>query len=147
MRCKHLFHLLVLVLSLAAVAAAQAADGPGRAGLQGTAENGNMEEKMVVIDLIEAFRAGDREKVESLWARDGGTWTDDEGFRKRAAHFREAEFDLDPSSIVVYTGQGTPQVCVFAEEDGKDYVWSFLVAEIDGRLRAGGMQVSLKGLP
>ncbi len=101
----------------------------------------------VVVALIEAFQAGDRARVEALWARDGGTWTDDAGFRERAAYFQAAEFDLDPGSIVTDTSQGTPMVIVTARQNGRDFAWRFLIAEIDGRLRAGGVETYPVGMP
>jgi hypothetical protein len=101
----------------------------------------------VVIALIGAFQAGDRERVEALWARDGGTWRDDEGFRARAAYYQRAEFDLEPESITVRREGETTRVVVEAREDGKDFIWVFLVTEIDGSLRAGGVVTRPKGTP
>ncbi len=103
--------------------------------------------KDVVIALIKAFQAGDQAAVEALWARDGGTWTDAAGFRERAAYYQKAEFDLDPASMKAATRLETTTVIVKARQGGQDYVWSFLVTEIDGRLRAGGVEAHLAGLP
>ena len=101
----------------------------------------------VVVALIEAFRAGDQARVEALWARDGGTWTDAAGFRKRAAYYKDSEFDLASGSIATTDRQGPHQVVVKAKQDGQDYVWVFLVTEIDGTLRAGGVEVRPAGMP
>ncbi len=100
----------------------------------------------VVIALIEAFQAGDQDGVEALWARDGGTWTNAEGFRKRAAYYQKAEFDLDPRSITT-TGDSSPQVVVKAKQDGQDHIWIFHVLEIKGTLRPGGVETRPAGLP
>ncbi len=100
----------------------------------------------VVIALIEAFQAGDQARVEELWARDGGTWTNAEGFRQRAAYFQKAEFDLDPRSITT-TGESSPQVVVKARQDDQDHIWIFHVLEIKGTLRAGGVETRPAGLP
>jgi len=108
-----------------------------------TAENA----KQVVRDLIEAFRAGDRAAVEALWARDGGTWSDQAGFEARAAGYRRAEFDLTPESMETADRSGTILVVVRARQDGADWLWSFLVAEIGGSLRAGGVESRPAGAP
>jgi len=101
----------------------------------------------VVIALIEAFQAGDQARVEELWARDGGTWRDAAGFQKRAAYFQQSEFDLAPDSITTTNRQGLDQVIVPARQDGQDQLWSFLVTETDGKLKAGGVEVRPAGMP
>lgn len=99
----------------------------------------------LVLSLIEAFQAGDRAAVEELWARDGGTWTDDEGFAARAVGYQESEFD--PESIETLERSGTTYVAVHADRDSQELVWVFMVTEIDGLLRAGGVEVRPAGMP
>jgi hypothetical protein len=123
---------MVLVL-----VAACGGDDPYRERVSEHLEPGTGE--AVVIALIEAFQAGDQERVEALWARDGGTWRDAEGFRARAAPYQSSEFDLDPESITINYDHGLPQVVVRATQDGQDYIWGFFVSEFDGVVRAGGV--------
>jgi len=103
--------------------------------------------KQVVRDLIEAFRAGDRAAVEALWARDGGTWSDQAGFEARAEGYRRAEFELAPESMETADRSSAILVVVRARQDGADWLWSFLVAEIGGSLRAGGVESRPAGVP
>jgi hypothetical protein len=100
-----------------------------------------------VVALIEAFQAGDRAAVEALWARDGGTWRDAAGFRERAKYYQDAEFDLDPASIESVEQGDTTTLAVHAESAGIGYTWIFRVSEIDGELRAGGVETRPAGLP
>lgn len=101
----------------------------------------------LVRDLIEAFQDGDRARVEALWARDGGTWTDPSGFEQRAAGYRETEFDLDLETME--TGERGPAIAVVVhgKKDGAPWNWTFLVSEIGGALRAGGVEAHPAGLP
>lgn len=105
------------------------------------------EPRAVVIALIRAFQARDRTAVEALWARDGGTWRDDAGFRERARYYEETEFDLDAASIESVEQGETTMVAVQAQSGGAAYTWVFRVIEIDGELRAGGVEVRPTGLP
>jgi hypothetical protein len=125
---------------------ATASEVPADSDVPGAEEPRPETPKEVVVALIEAFQAGDRARVESLWARDGGTWTDAAGFHARAAYYQKAEFDLDPDSIIVTDGQ-PPQVVVRARQDGQEYHWCFLVSEIGGTLRAGGVETRPAGMP
>lgn len=101
----------------------------------------------VVIALIRAFQAGDRAAVEARWAADGGTWRDDAGFRERAGYYQRAEFELEPEKISTREDHGATFVAVQAKQDGQAYIWTFLVREIDGTLRAGGVESRPAGLP
>jgi len=101
----------------------------------------------VVRDLIEAFQDGDRARVEALWARDGGTWTDQAGFDARATGYRETEFDLDLETMETGDRGRAILVVVHAQKDGALWNWTFLVSEIDGALRAGGVEAHPAGLP
>jgi len=103
--------------------------------------------KQLVRDLIEAFQDGDRAKVEALWARDGGTWTDQAGFEKRASGYREMEFDLDLETMETGDRGSAIAVVVHAKKEGAPWNWVFLVSEIGGALRAGGVEVHPAGLP
>jgi hypothetical protein len=103
--------------------------------------------KRLVRDLIEAFKAGDRARVEALWARDGGTWTDDAGFAKRASYYQGMEFDLDPKTMETGDRSGALVVVVHARKAGAEWLWTYLVSEIGGELRAGGAEARLAGTP
>jgi hypothetical protein len=103
--------------------------------------------KQLVRDLIEAFQAGDRARVEALWARDGGTWTDQAGFEKRASGYREMLFDLDLEAMETGDRGRAIAVVVHAKKEGAPWNWVFLVSEIGGALRAGGVEVQPAGVP
>lgn len=100
----------------------------------------------IVVALIEAIRAEDRERAETLHVSDGSRWQDAESFTERADFYRSVEFDFE--SISEWSaGGGWLKVAVPGIQDGHSYLYVFMVGETDGALRAGGMERRLAGMP
>lgn len=105
--------------------------------------------KETVIALIEAYRAGDRERVDELSPDLRGRRHDEEAFAERVDHYRELEFDLRPEAIGEYEfGGGTYRVAVPAtDEDGQEWNYVFNVRESDGGFEAGEPEAQVPGVP
>ncbi len=123
------------------------APAPSGEGERAAAAAAPADPRAAVVALVEAFRAGDRDRVDALWARDGGTWTDAAGFRRRAAAYQATDFDLDPGAMTTFVQGDTTTVAVPARRDGAATVWTFRVREIDGVLRVGGVETRPAGMP